>query len=62
VAKTVVRFVHGMSPYQAGETAGFDPATARRLIREGYATAVETEPRVDKMARPKSKRRGKRGG
>lgn len=32
-----VKFIKGMSPYQAGEIAGFPEAEARRLIQAGVA-------------------------
>lgn len=49
-----VKFVKGMSPYQAGEIAGFPEEEARRLIQAGvaeeYAVKKSPEkPQVDKM-------------
>jgi len=32
-----VKFIKGMSPYQAGEIAGFPESEARRLIQSGVA-------------------------
>ena len=56
-----VRFLHGMSPFQAGEVAGFSPATASALIERGIAVEVnpvpvqrkeQKAPPVDKMETP----------
>lgn len=65
-----VKFLHGMSPFQAGEVAGFTPATASALIERGIAVEVNPEPvqakeqkapPVDKMETPdKPKRRTKK--
>lgn len=41
MAKVTIRFKHGMSPYQAGETASFDEAYAARIVKNGYAVYVE---------------------
>lgn len=35
----IVRFLQSMSPYQAGEIAGFAPEEADRLITFGFAKA-----------------------
>ena len=59
----VVRFKHGYPPYQTGEVAGFAPATAHRLVKDGVAELirksplkegppVQAGPPVDKMQRP----------
>jgi hypothetical protein len=59
----LIRFMRGHSPYQAGEVAGFAPATAHRLVKDGIAELVDsappkaveivkTGPPVDKMQRP----------
>ncbi len=39
-----VRFVHSHAPYNAGEVAGFDEATANRLIATGVAVPYAPEP------------------
>ncbi len=62
-----VRFVSGMSPYQAGETAGFPEEVARRLVSAGVAVPVQNvrsasvtagleRPPADKMMRRGSPR------
>ncbi len=62
-----VRFVRGMSPYQAGETAGFPDEVARRLVSIGVAVPVQNarpasatvgleRPPADKMVRRGSAR------
>jgi hypothetical protein len=68
-----VRFLRGKSPFQAGEVAGFVPATASELIERGIAVEVKPKamekreskevqfPPVDKMEKPtKPKRRTKK--
>lgn len=40
--RVVVKFVRGHSPYQAGETAGFEPRIARRLVEAGVAVYVNS--------------------
>lgn len=62
-----VRFVHSHAPYNAGEVAGFDEATANRLIAAGVAVpympevpearaaAMEAPPRDRAMKAPKRK-------
>lgn len=49
----VVKFVLGMSPYQAGEIAGFDEVYAQKLINRGiaeeYKTKIVDAPPADKM-------------
>lgn len=44
----MVSFTRSWSPYNAGEQAGFPDAAARRLIAQGYATAVLHGSPVDK--------------
>ena len=59
----VIRFLRGYPPYQAGEVAGFAPATAHRFVTDGIAELVHGRPLaegssanggppVDKMQRP----------
>jgi len=38
--KLTIRFIHGMAPYQAGETATFDAEYAKKVVDGGYAVAV----------------------
>lgn len=40
----LVKFTTIYAPYNAGETAGFDLATANRLVAEGVAAAVDFTP------------------
>ncbi|MEP3123222.1 MAG: hypothetical protein ABJO52_15205, partial [Nisaea sp.] len=41
--KTVlVKFIRSMTPYMAGETAGFPPAKAKIICDKGYAVLVES--------------------
>ncbi len=53
-----IRFKHGMSPYQAGESASFEDAYADKIVKMGYAeyqnptqAKAKEEPPVDKMVR-----------
>lgn len=72
----VIRFMHKVPPYRAGETAGFPDAEAQRLIDLGAAVPVdEGKPtdsaptgyaRSDMAASPadrqmRAKAKGKRG-
>lgn len=41
-----VKFIKGMSPYQAGELAGFPEAEARRLIQSGVAEEYTTKAKI----------------
>jgi len=45
----LVRFIKHMSPYQPGETAGFNEEYAKKLIEEGIAEEVnkEAQPEVE---------------
>lgn len=40
----LLRFVQARRPYNAGETAGFPAATARRLVVEGKGTTEYVDP------------------
>jgi hypothetical protein len=46
----VIRFKVGVSPYQAGELAGFPEAEARCLIEAGVAE--EYQPQTDETKAP----------
>lgn len=53
-----VQFKRGMSPYNAGEVAGFPRSEADRLIKAGFADEYQAEPQgkaarlgADKMVR-----------
>jgi hypothetical protein len=51
---TPVRFKHGMSPYNAGEQAGFPEDVALRLVNEGLADYVDPDddPRLKEQPLP----------
>jgi len=54
-----IRFKHGMSPYQAGETASFEDAYADKIIKMGYAEEVKQEsaytPKTTELSQEKAK-------
>ena len=43
-----IKFKHGMSPYQAGESAAFDDNYADKIVKMGYAVYVEPAKFPDK--------------
>jgi hypothetical protein len=51
--------MHGATPYQAGEQAGFDDAKAAELVKRGvaiYADVVQPEPKQEEKPKKKSKK------
>lgn len=58
VALIIVLFTKNWRAYAAGETAGFDEATAESLLEGGYAVEYDADAQADAQANAKKTKAG----